>query len=633
MEKRSPTATPRVSSGNRASESLAPSSIYATALLGALVRDGVRDIVVCPGSRSQALALAAAQAELAGAIRLHVRLDERSAAFLALGIARETGVPAPVIVTSGSAVANLFPAALEAHEARIPMLLLTADRPQEMRGTRSNQTTRQAGMFDAFARLSLDIDVLEAVQAAAGSASVHAPTAVAHMSLGASMGVRGAAPAGPVQLNLQLREPLSGWPTEHVEDFGAGPMTPAEAFAFLAKQRDELEIEVASKIPVGAGALVESEPDGYRTTFFDPTAYLHEDDALTVVVAGDGAGLEAEVFAREAGLPLLAEVVSGVRFGREAITAYASLIDDPEIGGLIERAVVFGHPTLSRQIPSLLKREDVEVVVVDPHQGERVDHFDPSGGARFVRSVRLGERYDPRSMRRWLGAWVVADRALREARSTAHEPDLEAARATGYKERNNYARAELAASKEPVTRELLVESLWRASWPHDRLVLAASRLVRVLDGLAPPRRVEVRSNRGLAGIDGTIATAMGIAVASQSEDQPTLGAGTTRVLIGDLALLHDAGSLLLPPTESHPRLQLFVGNDGGGTIFDTLEAAQSADAEAFQRVMYTPQHADLEALARAYGWQYRRVETRGELERLLTEQVTGPQLVEIPLER
>ena len=236
-------------------------------------------------------------------------------------------------------------------------------------------------------------------------------------------------------------------------------------------------------------------------------------------------------------------------------------------------------------------------------------------------------------MRRWLGAWVVADRALREARSTVHEPNLEAARATGYKERNEYARAELAASKEPVTRELLAESLWRASWPHDRLVLAASRLVRVLDGLAAPRRVEVRSNRGLAGIDGTVATAFGVAAASQSEDQPTLGAGTTRVLIGDLALLHDAGSLLLPPGETHPRMQLFVGNDGGGTIFDTLEAAQSANAEAFQRVMYTPQHADLEALSRAYGWQYRRVETRGELERLLTEQVTGPQLVEIPLER
>jgi len=155
----------------------------------------------------------------------------------------------------------------------------------------------------------------------------------------------------------------------------------------------------------------------------------------------------------------------------------------------------------------------------------------------------------------------------------------------------------------------------------------------VLDGLAAPRRVEVRANRGLAGIDGTIATALGIAAASQGEEDPARAAGTTRVLIGDLAVLHDAGSLLLPPGEPHPRLQLFVGNDGGGTIFDTLEASDTAPADAFQRVMFTPQRADLESLARAYGWEYRRVETRAELERLLTEQVAGPQLVEVPLER
>ena len=105
------------------------------------------------------------------------------------------------------------------------------------------------------------------------------------------------------------------------------------------------------------------------------------------------------------------------------------------------------------------------------------------------------------------------------------------------------------------------------------------------------------------------------------------------MLIGDLALLHDAGSLLLPEGEARPRIQLFVGNDGGGTIFDTLEAAGTAPSDAFDRVMYTPQRADLEALARAYGWRYRRIETRGELDRLLTEPVAGPELIEVPLHR
>lgn len=593
-------------------------SRYATELLGALIRHGVRDVVVCPGSRSQALALAAAQAEAAGAVRLHVRLDERSAGFFALGIARETGTPAPVIVTSGSAVANLLPSALEAHESRVPMLLLTADRPASLRGTRSNQTTRQAGLFAECSRLALDIDTDGAFEAAAGTVSLHDPSTVASRAMAAATGAWADPPPGPVQLNLQFSEPLSS-PASSL------PHQPSELFESAARERD------SGTAPGSSQRSGEGAPR--RDPMADTVSYLHEGDALAVVIAGEGAGLEAEEFAHAAGLPLLAEVVSGVRFGREAITAYSSLIDDAETGALVERAIVFGHPTLTRQVPALLKRDDVEVVVVDPHRGEGVDHFDPWRNATVVTSAHVSQSYDPSGMRRWLGRWVIADRALREARSTVHEPNLEAARATGYKERNSYARAELAAAKEPVTREMLGESVWRASWPHDRLVLAASRLVRVLDGIAAPRRIEVRANRGLAGIDGTIATALGVAAASQADDQPSLGAGTTRVLIGDLALLHDAGSLLLSEAEPRPRVQLFVGNDGGGTIFDTLEAAQTAEAAAFDRVMYTPQRAELETLARAYGWQYRRVETRGELERLLTEQVTGPQLVEVPLAR
>lgn len=598
---------------------------YATFLLAALIQEGVRDVVVCPGSRSQALALAAAEAERLGVIRLHVRTDERSAAFFALGIARETGVPAPVIVTSGSAVANLVPAAIEAHESRVPMLLLTADRPAAMRGTRSNQTTRQANLIAEFSRFSLDIDVDEASEIIEG-VNRHGALTVGSRSMAAAYGGVHHEPAGPVQINLQFREPLSG-------ATGLTEEQHEQAFTESARVRDEAFQQHRGVTPTHTPGR--NVPVNGRTYTFlpDESHYSLEGDALTVVIAGEGAGSEAEQFAHEAGVPLLAEVVSGVRYGREAITAYATLIGDPDIGGLIERAVVFGHPTLTRQIPALLKREDVEVIVVDPHRGEAVDCYDPSGDAKHVFAIKPGEDYDPTLMRRWLGRWVMADRALRAERSTVHEPDLESAKANGYKERNAYARAELAASKEPVSRAMLAESLWRSSWPHDRLFVAASRLVRELDRIASPRKVEVRANRGLAGIDGTIATALGVATASQALDQPQLGAGTTRVLLGDLAMLHDAGSLLLPMNESHPRIQLFVGNDGGGTIFDTLEAAQSAEAAAFERVMFTPQQVDLASLAAAYGWAYRRVETRGELERLLTEPVAGPQLVEVPLSR
>ena len=586
-------------------------SVFAVRLLAELIRGGVRDVIVCPGSRSQALALAAVEAEGSGALRLHVRLDERSAGFFALGIARETGVPAPVIVTSGTAVANLMPAVLEAHEGRVPLLLLTADRPTELRGIRSNQTTRQAGIFERFARLSLDVPAPQLADPTDDGPTLNPaldPAGIARDALTAACGVPGKQPAGPVQLNVAFREPLSG-PTEEI---GAVPV----GWAILTSE--------------GAPA---PEIRSAGTDPNDSEMYTHSGDALTVVIAGEGAGPEAEQFARAAGLPLLAEVVSSARFGREAITSYATLIDDPRVGELVERAIVFGHPTLTRQLPALLRRSDVEVVVVDPHAGEDADHYDPSGDARIVRSARVSETYSPRSMHRWLGAWVVADRALREQRSSGHVPAPSASRGADYKQLAALARAEVAARREPVTRELLVESTWRATWPHDRLVLAASRLVRVLDGIAAPRHIRVHANRGLAGIDGTVATALGIASASQRDELPAHSAGATRVLIGDLALLHDAGSLLLPESEPHPRVQVIVGNDGGGTIFDTLEAASTAPREAFDRVMFTPQQVDLERLATAYGWAYQRVTTRGELEALFTRPVTGPTIVEVPLAR
>ncbi|WP_239683895.1 2-succinyl-5-enolpyruvyl-6-hydroxy-3-cyclohexene-1-carboxylic-acid synthase [Leucobacter musarum] len=583
----------------------AAASVFAVELLAEFVRRGVRDVVVCPGSRSQALALAAAAAEVAGAVRLHVSLDERSAGFLALGVARETGLPAPVIVTSGTAAANLVPAAFEAHEGRVPYVVLSADRPDELRGIRSNQTTRQAGVFAAIARWAADVPAPEFVDGDLRREPQRDPSTLAARALREAMGDARGVPAGPVQLNLAFRDPLSG-------TAGFNRMI-AAGFTAAAEERDSAAADDAPVAPNDA----------------DET-YMHAGDALAVVIAGAGAGEAAEQFARESGLPLLAEVVSGARFGREAITGYATLLDDPEIGGLVERAIVFGHPTLTRQVPALLRRDDVEVIVVDPHDGPRVEHVDPSRGARIVRAARVADDHDPRALRRWLGAWVVADRALQRERTTVHEPDLEAAQATGYKERNAYARSEVATMREPISRALLVESVWRGTWPHDRLVVAASRLVRVLDGLAPARRVAVHANRGLAGIDGTIATALGVATASQDVDDPARGAGTTRVLIGDLATLHDAGSLLLLEGERRPRVQLFVGNDHGGTIFDGLEVAGTADPDAFARVMRTPHRADLAALAQAYGWEYRRVATRSELERLLTEPVTGPSIVEIP---
>lgn len=615
--------------------STAPAAEFSIALLAELVRGGVRDLVVCPGSRSQALALAAAAAEAGGAVRLHVRVDERSAGFFALGVARETGVPAPIIVTSGTAVANLVPAALEAHEARVPMLLLTADRPDELRGIRSNQTTRQGELVGAFARLVLEVPAPAAVPDSTEPPWIAGfePDRLARTALQAARGTS-ERPAGPVQLNLAFREPLSGPPLGGNLRVGTETLTVSELFASARADADrELDGEEPAAGPAGDRPRLEAMGGGNRAVPEWPGAetYVHDDGARAVVIAGADAGDRAEAFAHDAGLPLLAEVVSGVRFGREAVTNYSALLDDPELGGAVERAIVFGHPTLTRQVPALLKRDGVEVVVVDPHLGRGVEHYDPSGAARVVRTASVGEAHDPRAVREWLGAWIVADRALREARSTVHEPDLAAALAPGYRERSSYARAEVAAMREPVTRELLAESVWRATWPHDRLVVAASRLVRVLDGIAPPRRIRVHANRGLAGIDGTVATALAIAAVSQSADDPRQAAGTTRVLIGDLALMHDAGSLLLDPEELRPRIQVLVGVDGGGTIFDGLEVAGTADRDAYRRVMTVPRSIGLRELAEAYGWAYERAATRSELDRIFTAPVTGPTIVEVPL--
>ncbi|RIJ53881.1 2-succinyl-5-enolpyruvyl-6-hydroxy-3-cyclohexene-1-carboxylate synthase, partial [Clavibacter phaseoli] len=199
-------------------------------------------------------------------------------------------------------------------------------------------------------------------------------------------------------------------------------------------------------------------------------------------------------------------------------------------------------------------------------------------------------------------------------------------------ERREFARAELAAVRADVTRRHLVRALWQATWPHDRLVLGASRLIREADRALPGKRVRVHANRGLAGIDGTISTGLGIALASQA-GPVSAAAGITRVLVGDLTLLHDVGSLLLGTGERVPRIQVIVGNDGGGTIFDGLEVASTAAPAAIDRVMFTPQRVDLASLAKAYGWAYLRAATHGQLEAALTTASEAPLLIEVPLVR
>ncbi len=531
-----------------------PASAFATALLGEFVSRGVRDVVLSPGSRSQALGLAAAQFERAGLLRLRVRIDERSAGFLAIGLAVESRSPVVIVTTSGTAVAELHPAVLEAAHAGVPLILLTADRPAELLGIGANQTTRQAGIFGVAAR-SIDVPAPED----GGDHDAAAAALAAEVLAGI---------AGPVHVNLAFREPLSE--PVLLPDVEPGTWTPA--------------------------ARVE-------------TLELHPHPG-TVVVAGSGAGDEAEAAARMLGAPLLAEVASGARFGPNLVPAYRELLVTGNFGDRIERVVVFGHPTLSREAPALIERDGVETIVV---RSPGVDDYNPGHRvATFADAVTVADDPDAvEAARSWVGRWVAASRQLLE-----QEEPVGAALTDDYAERAAFARDALAQLRAPVTRRALVEAVWQASWPHDRLVLGASRLIRELDRVAPGKRIPVHSNRGLSGIDGTIATATGIALASQAADEER--PGITRVLLGDLALLHDAGSLLAGDGEPRPRMQVIVGNDGGGTIFDGLEVAATADPALIDRVLLTPQTVDLAALASAYGWEYRLAANRGDLDPALT---------------
>ncbi|MEO7123498.1 MAG: 2-succinyl-5-enolpyruvyl-6-hydroxy-3-cyclohexene-1-carboxylic-acid synthase [Lacisediminihabitans sp.] len=560
-----------------------PATEFAVALLAGFVRAGVRDVVLSPGSRSQALALAAASYEAADIIRLHVRIDERVGSFLALGIAVETHTPVLVITTSGTAVANLHPAVLEAHHSGVPLILLTADRPAELRGVGSNQTTQQPGFFGFATGWTRDVEApsetefdpdypdelaREAYSAAAGHSSV----------------------PGPVQLNLAFREPLSGV---------IGELPTLQGL-------DRFDQPGGADQAGAPGQL--GGPD--QRTVIEAQPY-------TVVVAGHGAGELAEQTARALGAPLLAEVSSGAHFGPNLVVAYRRLLNDAHFGGRVERVIVFGHPTLSREIPALIQRDGVHTIVV---RGSSPIDYNPGH--------RVGEILDgvgvtgsPDGDRAWLGSWVHTSRQLLEQPSEelSHEQSVP-----------SVAIKQMQVFREPVTRRMLVEAVWRITWPHDRLILGASRLIREADAVVPGKRVSVHANRGLSGIDGTIATGLGIALASQSDAASAIG--VTRVLLGDLAALHDAGALLFGDGEPRPLIQVIVANDGGGTIFDGLEVAATARPKNFDRVMLTPQSVDLKALAAAYGWHYLLASSRGELDEALSASA-GPIIIEVPLPR
>ncbi|MGD7789880.1 2-succinyl-5-enolpyruvyl-6-hydroxy-3-cyclohexene-1-carboxylic-acid synthase [Propionibacteriaceae bacterium Y1700] len=526
-----------------------PSEHVAGVIIATLVERGVRDVVLAPGSRSAPLAYALWRVR--DRVRLHVRIDERSAGFTALGLAKVTGLPVPVITTSGTAVGNLMPAVMEAWNARVPLFVISADRPSTMINTGANQTTEQVGLFGRHVRAAARLSARDA-EPQAWSYGVDRLVQLAS-------GVRGSVP-GPVHLNVELVDPLTpagGSPS--------GGLLPAVSSPTLGPAM------VGPRI-MGESTKINCMPG-------------------TVVVAGDlpvAQGRAVADLAAQAAVPLLAEPSSNARHGRTAISTYRLLLGTG-LAERIDQVIMVGHPTLSRPVQRLLARDDVRLVVVAPE----AEWESPAARAdQVVGSVALAGAGDPA----WLAAWQQADDRLLER---------------------------LAADPGTLgTASAVIGSLGEES----ALVLGSSNPIRDADLVRFTTRARVYANRGLAGIDGTIATAVGVALADQER--------ATTAFMGDLTFVHDSNGLVIGPEEPRPEhLRIVVANDDGGSIFATLEYGAEGFADSFERLFATPHRTDLSALAAASGATFHRVEDQDQLPDLLATPPVGIEVVEVVTDR
>jgi len=496
--------------------------MQAAVVVDELVRCGVREVVLCPGSRNAPLALALAAADAAGRLRLHVRLDERGAGFLALGLALGTDRPAAVVMTSGTAVANLGPAVLEADHAGVPLLVLSADRPVELVGTGASQTIDQSALFGRAVRADITLGLARPDDE---SQNGRWRSAVCR-AVAAAAGHGG--PAGPVQLDIPLAEPLvpgpgvttsqaaaEVWPGRS----GGGPWTAAQAGTHDAPVPVDLTVE-------------------------------------TVVIAGHGAGPAPEL----AAVPTVAEPTAGAR---------ENTLHPLALGLLAPRQViVLGRPTLHRKVAALLADPAVRVIVLGA---------DPRWPDVPGQAARVGTRAQVRGAvpEHWAARCARADARAREA------------------------TAQVLAETDSPTGLHVAAALSGALRSGDRLVVGASNPIRdlALTGPIPPG-VTVESNRGVAGIDGVVSTAIGAALA---HDRDVPGARTV-ALLGDLTFLHDQTALVIGPGEPRPKdLVLVVADDDGGGIFTLLEQGHPRFADAFERMFAAPHGGDLPALCRAHG--------------------------------
>jgi 2-succinyl-5-enolpyruvyl-6-hydroxy-3-cyclohexene-1-carboxylate synthase len=543
---------------------------FARTLVDEWARAGVTHACLAPGSRSAPLALALAGD---GRLRLEVFHDERSAAFFALGIGKASGRPAVLLCTSGTAAANFHPAVLEAHHARVPMLVCTADRPPELRDTGAGQTVDQVGLYGRAVRWFHEPGAPE-----------DRPDANAHWRATAarSVAAAGGPPAGPVHLNLAFREPLVPTGAPLVDTPGRPDGRPWTVTRPGVRAPDPVDV-------ADLAARARATPRG-------------------LIVAGWGSGASAATvagFAAAAGWPVLADPIAGVRSGPHAVSAYEALLRAPGFADAYRPDVVLrlGAPPTSKVLTNWLDAGTEQIVVdpddawLDPRRGATARLVaDPEPLLAAVMDVLdAGPASDP-----WLEGWRAAEATARAALDELLDGWVE-------------------PFEGRVARDV-VDCLP----PGAALVVASSMPVRDVESFARPRDgLRFLANRGVNGIDGFVSSVLGIAAVHD---------GPTAALLGDVCLLHDANGLVGAAARDVDATYVVLDNDGGG-IFSFLPQAELPDH--FEVLFGTPHGLDLAALVAAHGVAVERVEKAADVAPAVQASIAagGVRVVLVPTDR
>ncbi|MBF6606117.1 MAG: 2-succinyl-5-enolpyruvyl-6-hydroxy-3-cyclohexene-1-carboxylic-acid synthase [Chloroflexi bacterium] len=526
------------------------------ALVEELVRAGVRDAVVCPGSRSTPIALAL---RANPAIRTWLHLDERAGAYFALGAARASRRPTVILGTSGTAVVNFAPAVVEAREGRVPLVVLTADRPPELRDRSAPQAIDQSHLYGRFAKWYVELPVPE-----------ESALLEAHLRgvVGRAVAMAVEVPAGPVHVNLPFREPLV--PEGSLEPEGAADEPP--------------HVEVLR----GRAAL----PEGDLARLADRLSRLRR--GLIVCGPLDLPGFPEAVacLAAASGFPILADGLSNVRLGRHdrsrVVARHDAIVRSERFRAAHVPDLIIrfgGTPTSTALVEMLAEQRPRQIVVDDGGWAEptlravTMVHAEPVGLAAALAEAVAAVRAGPAEVD-WLGAWLAADRTADAA-----------------------IRGWLATLDEPFEGAAFADL--EGVLPDGTVLVAGNSMpVRDMDAFLPagPAAVRCLANRGANGIDGVVSTTLGIAAVHD---------GPVALVVGDLSFVHDLNALVAARLHPLSATIVLVNNDGGG-IFSFLPQASAARPEVglpdhFEELFGTPHGLDLGRLVAALGGEHRQV--------------------------